>query len=147
VSPPPSFGSGGRSTLAGERGGGRVPIPTREHALVVLFIYVYFVYPYMHFYAVSCTVPSPVGDSRISRTWVARPCQSSALSGHMTFSLLPPTSRIFRFQPENFHSRPSRTLQQGAPCKLLNITKSVHSQIERVACMYSIPICSLKPNS
>jgi hypothetical protein len=26
---PPPFGSGGRGTLAGERGGGRVPIPTR----------------------------------------------------------------------------------------------------------------------
>jgi hypothetical protein len=35
--------------------------------------------------------------------------------------LLPPpspTSRIFRLQPENFHSRPSRTLHQGALCKL-----------------------------
>ncbi len=28
---PPTFGSRGRGTLAGERGGGRVPIPTREH--------------------------------------------------------------------------------------------------------------------
>jgi hypothetical protein len=26
---PPPFGSGGRGTLAGERGGGRVPIATR----------------------------------------------------------------------------------------------------------------------
>jgi len=26
--PPPTFGTGGRGTLAGERGGGRVPIPT-----------------------------------------------------------------------------------------------------------------------
>ncbi len=32
VSPPP-FGSGGRGTLAGERGGGSVPIPTRGHTL------------------------------------------------------------------------------------------------------------------
>jgi hypothetical protein len=32
VSPPP-FGSGGRGTLAGERGGGRVPIPMRGHTL------------------------------------------------------------------------------------------------------------------
>jgi hypothetical protein len=32
--PLPPFGSGGRSTLAGkERGGGRVPIPTRGHTL------------------------------------------------------------------------------------------------------------------
>jgi hypothetical protein len=31
VPPPP--GSGGRGTLAGERGVGRVPIPTREHTL------------------------------------------------------------------------------------------------------------------
>jgi hypothetical protein len=30
---PPSFGSGGRGTLTGERGGGRVPIPTRGHIL------------------------------------------------------------------------------------------------------------------
>jgi len=30
---PPPFGSGGRGTLAGERGGGRVPIPTRGHTL------------------------------------------------------------------------------------------------------------------
>ncbi len=29
----PSFGSVGRGTLAGERGGGRVPIPTRGHTL------------------------------------------------------------------------------------------------------------------
>jgi hypothetical protein len=29
----PPFGSGGRDTLAGERGGGRVPIPTRGHTL------------------------------------------------------------------------------------------------------------------
>jgi hypothetical protein len=29
----PPFGSGGRGTLAGERGGGRVPIPTRRHTL------------------------------------------------------------------------------------------------------------------
>ncbi len=31
--PPPPFGSGGRSTLAGEKVGGRVPIPTRGHTL------------------------------------------------------------------------------------------------------------------
>jgi hypothetical protein len=31
--PPPFFGSGGRDILAGERGGGRVPIPTRGHTL------------------------------------------------------------------------------------------------------------------
>jgi hypothetical protein len=30
---PPALWSGGRGTLAGERGGGRVPIPTRGHAL------------------------------------------------------------------------------------------------------------------
>jgi hypothetical protein len=30
---PSPFGSGGRGTLAGERGGGRVPIPTRGHTL------------------------------------------------------------------------------------------------------------------
>jgi hypothetical protein len=29
----PPFGSGRRGTLAGERGGGRVPIPTSEHTL------------------------------------------------------------------------------------------------------------------
>jgi hypothetical protein len=29
----PPFGSGGRGTVAGERGGGRVPIPTREHTV------------------------------------------------------------------------------------------------------------------
>ena len=29
----PSFGSGGRGTLAGEKGGERVPIPTRGHTL------------------------------------------------------------------------------------------------------------------
>jgi hypothetical protein len=29
----PPFGSGGRGTLAGERGGGRFPIPTRGHTL------------------------------------------------------------------------------------------------------------------
>ncbi len=29
----PPFGSGGRGTLAAERGGGRVPIPTRGHTL------------------------------------------------------------------------------------------------------------------
>jgi hypothetical protein len=32
-SAPPPFGSGGRGTLAGERGGGRVPIPPRENTL------------------------------------------------------------------------------------------------------------------
>ncbi len=31
--PPPPPGSGGRGTLAGERGGGRVPILTRGHTL------------------------------------------------------------------------------------------------------------------
>jgi hypothetical protein len=36
--PPPPLVPGGRGTLAGERGGGRVPIPTRGHTLVVLFI-------------------------------------------------------------------------------------------------------------
>ncbi len=30
---PSPFGSGGRGTLAGERGSGRVPIPTRGHTL------------------------------------------------------------------------------------------------------------------
>ncbi len=30
---PPPFGTGGRGTLAGEKGGGRVPIPTRGHTL------------------------------------------------------------------------------------------------------------------
>jgi hypothetical protein len=30
---PPPFGSGRRGTLAGERGGGRVPVPTRGHTL------------------------------------------------------------------------------------------------------------------
>jgi hypothetical protein len=40
----PPFGSGGRGTLAGERGGGRVPFPTRGHTLhVVFFICMYFV--------------------------------------------------------------------------------------------------------
>jgi hypothetical protein len=33
ASVPPYSGSGGRDTLAGERGGGRVPIPTRGHAM------------------------------------------------------------------------------------------------------------------
>ncbi len=33
VCPPPFFSSGGRGTLAGERGGGRVLIPTRGHTL------------------------------------------------------------------------------------------------------------------
>ncbi len=43
-SPNPTPGSVGRGTLAGERGVGRVPIPTRGHTLhVVLFIYTYFV--------------------------------------------------------------------------------------------------------
>ncbi len=36
---PPPFGSGGRGTLAGEKEGGRVPIPTRGHTLR----YIYFV--------------------------------------------------------------------------------------------------------
>jgi hypothetical protein len=44
VCPPPSPGSGGSGTLAGERGVGRVPIPTRGHTLwYSLFIYTYFV--------------------------------------------------------------------------------------------------------
>jgi hypothetical protein len=30
---PPPLGSGGRGTLAGEKGGGRVPVPTRGHTL------------------------------------------------------------------------------------------------------------------
>ncbi len=39
--PPPPRGSGGRGTLAGERGVGRVPIPTRGHKLwYSLYIYV-----------------------------------------------------------------------------------------------------------
>jgi hypothetical protein len=37
---PPPFGSGGRGTLAGERGGGRVPISTRGHTLWFFFIFV-----------------------------------------------------------------------------------------------------------
>jgi hypothetical protein len=42
--PPPRFGSGGRGTLAGERGGGRVPIPTRGHMYTeILYIFMYFV--------------------------------------------------------------------------------------------------------
>ncbi len=32
--PPPPFGSGGRGTLAGERGVGRVPISTRGHTYI-----------------------------------------------------------------------------------------------------------------
>ncbi len=44
ASMPPPLVSGGRGTLAGERGGGRVPIPTRGHTRgTVLFIYMYFV--------------------------------------------------------------------------------------------------------
>ncbi len=39
--PPPGYG--GRGTLTGERGVGRVPIPTRGTYTVVLFIYTYFV--------------------------------------------------------------------------------------------------------
>ncbi len=39
--PPPRFW--GEGTLAGERGVGRVPIPTRGHTQVVLFIYTYYV--------------------------------------------------------------------------------------------------------
>ncbi len=35
---PPPFGSGGRGTLAGERGGGRVPIPKRGHTLCSLYV-------------------------------------------------------------------------------------------------------------
>ncbi len=38
--PPPPPGSGGRDTLAGERGGGRVPIPTRGHSLWYSLLYV-----------------------------------------------------------------------------------------------------------
>jgi hypothetical protein len=37
--PPPGSGGGG-STLAGESGVGRVPIPTREHTFGTLYIYV-----------------------------------------------------------------------------------------------------------
>jgi hypothetical protein len=37
---PPLPGSGGRGTLAGERGVGRVPIPTRGHTCGTLYIYV-----------------------------------------------------------------------------------------------------------
>jgi len=41
ASGPPPPGSGGRGTLAGERGGGRVPIPTRGHTLwYSIYIYV-----------------------------------------------------------------------------------------------------------
>ncbi len=39
--PPPPFGSGGRGKLAGERGGERVPIPTRGHTLWYS-VYMYF---------------------------------------------------------------------------------------------------------
>jgi hypothetical protein len=41
--PPPLFGSGGRGTLAGERGVGRVPISDERTYTVVLFINMYFV--------------------------------------------------------------------------------------------------------
>jgi hypothetical protein len=43
--PPPPPGSGWRGTLAGERGGGRVPIPNFDEGtyIVVLFTYMYFV--------------------------------------------------------------------------------------------------------
>jgi hypothetical protein len=45
--PPP--GSGGRGTLAGERGVGRVPIPTRGHTLwYSLYTYTYFVVEKLH---------------------------------------------------------------------------------------------------
>jgi hypothetical protein len=37
---PPPFGSGGRGTLAGEREGGRVPIPTRGHTLWYSIIHI-----------------------------------------------------------------------------------------------------------
>jgi hypothetical protein len=41
---PPPFGTGGRGTLAGERGGGRVPISTSGHTLwYSVHIYMYFV--------------------------------------------------------------------------------------------------------
>jgi hypothetical protein len=39
---PPPCGSGGRNTLAGKRGDGRIPIPTRGHTLWYS-IYIYFV--------------------------------------------------------------------------------------------------------
>ncbi len=41
--PSPPFGTGGRGTLAGERGGGRVRIPTRGHTLWYSVSYMYFV--------------------------------------------------------------------------------------------------------
>ncbi len=42
--PPPPPGSEGKGTLAGERGGGRVPIPTRGHTQwYSIHIYTYFV--------------------------------------------------------------------------------------------------------
>jgi hypothetical protein len=40
---PHPFGSGGRGTLDGERGGGRVPIPTMDIHCGTLYICVYFV--------------------------------------------------------------------------------------------------------
>ncbi len=41
--PPPPFGSVGRGTLAGEKGGGGVPIQTRGHIYCgTLYIYVLF---------------------------------------------------------------------------------------------------------
>jgi hypothetical protein len=37
---PLPFGTGGRGTLAGERGGGRDPIPTRGHTLWYSVLYI-----------------------------------------------------------------------------------------------------------
>jgi hypothetical protein len=51
----PPFGSWGRGTLAGERGGGRVPIPTRSYTLwYSLYIY----------YAL-CYQPYPIDPSQL----------------------------------------------------------------------------------
>jgi hypothetical protein len=45
---PPPFGTGGRGTLAGVRGSGRVLIPTRGHTLwYSIYIYIFCVYDHL----------------------------------------------------------------------------------------------------
>ncbi len=48
---PPPPGLGGRGTLAGERGGWKSPSSDEGTYTVVLYIYMYFVHPMMHYIA------------------------------------------------------------------------------------------------
>ncbi len=75
ASVPPPPGSGGKGTLAGERGVGRVPIPTRGHTLwhsFHIYTYPYFV-PFTHQHRRPASSDRPAANGGLLRRLQLRP--------------------------------------------------------------------------